>query len=181
MSNPYTGAVASALRKTQLILHSPDASGEAGSQQALLDTALQEAALVQLWRAYRAFLAEQGHQLQLGFRPGGEPETAQALAQLVAARGKFSAEVNELVSLGENPDSWFRSMELAWQALWRPAGGISMSPSDPGPGPGAVQSLIPVQQLDQTAAEPLSREALTSWLRAMNELVQRQRAHGEEW
>ena len=129
MSNPYTGVVASALRKAQLTLHASESTGEAGSQQALLETALQEAALVQLWRAYKAFLAEQGHQLQLGFRPGGEPETAAALSQLVAARGKFSAEANELVNLAENPDSWFRAMESSWQALWQPAQQCAVAPS----------------------------------------------------
>lgn len=178
MSNPYTGAVASALRKAQLILHSPESSGEAGAPQALQETALQEAALLQLWRAYRAFLAEQGHQLQLGFGPGGEPETATALATLVSARGKFSAEVNELVSLAENPDSWFQGMAAAWQALWLPAGGETQSGTVVSV---EVQSLIPVQQLDRREPEPLSRKALTSWLNALNELVQRQRAHAQEW
>ena len=178
MSNPYTGAVASALRKAQLILHSPESSGEAGTPQALQETSLQEAALLQLWRAYKAFLAEQGHQLQLGFRPGGEPETAAALAALVSARGKFSAEVNELVSLAENPDSWFQGMAAAWRALWLPAGAGAQASEVAS---AEVQSLIPVQQLDCRQPEPLSRQALTGWLRALNELVQRQRAHAQEW
>ncbi|WP_066964051.1 DUF6586 family protein [Microbulbifer sp. Q7] len=177
MSNPYTGSVASALRKAQLILQAPVPGEAADSQQALLESALQEAALMQLWRAYKAFLAEQGQQLQLGFRAGAEPDTAQALAQLVSARGKFSAEVNELVSLSENPESWFQGMQAAWEALWRPAG-TEAAQSE---GAAGVQTLIPVQQLDRAAPEPLSRDLLMKWLRALNELVVRQRAHGQEW
>jgi len=179
MSNPYTGAVASALRKAQLLLQTPDSPAQAGSQQALRETALQEAALLQLWRAYKAFLAEQGHQLQLGFRAGGEPENAAALARLVSARGKFSAEVNELVSLAENPDSWYQGMAAAWQALWLPAGGASEAAGTESAA--IVQSLIPVQQLDRQVPQPLSREALSGWLQALSELVQRQRAHAQEW
>ncbi|MBB5210574.1 DUF6586 family protein [Microbulbifer hydrolyticus] len=181
MSNPYTCAVASALRKAQLILHSLASPEGAGSQQALYESAQHEAALLQLWRAYKAFLAEQGQQLQLGFGPGGEPETAHALAQLVSARGKFSAEVNELVSLAENPDSWFQSMAAAWQALWQPATGTAQQPAASAVDAAGGQSLIPLQQLDRRAPEPLGHEALEKWLRALNELVQRQRAHGEEW
>ena len=179
MSNPYTGTVASALRRCQLILQSREAEqGDPLSPEALYESALCQGALLQLWRAYMAFLAEQGHQLQLGFAPGGEPETAQALAQLVTARGKFSAEVNELVSLAENPDSWFRGLEAAWRALWYPAGGSDQSsPTDAS----GAQSLIPVRQLDTRAPEALNRDTLGNWLRALSELIQRQRAHGQEW
>lgn len=180
MSNPYTGTVASALRRCQLILQSPASEAEQSnplSPEALYESALCQGALLQLWRAYKAFLAEQGHQLQLGFAPGGEPETAHALAQLVASRGKFSAEVNELVSLAENPDSWFQGLEAAWRALWHPAGGAAPSAADST----GAQSLIPVRQLDTRAPEALNRDSLGEWLRALNELVQRQRAHGQEW
>ncbi|WP_078085572.1 DUF6586 family protein [Microbulbifer mangrovi] len=180
MSNPYTGTVASALRRCQLILQSPEPEAEQGnplSPEALYESALCQGALLQLWRAYRAFLAEQGHQLQLGFGPGGEPETAHSLAQLVTARGKFSAEINELVSLAENPDSWFQGLEAAWRALWCPAGGAGQSAADPS----GVQSLIPVRQLDTRAPEALNRASLGKWFRALNELIQRQRAHGQEW
>ncbi|WP_295801985.1 DUF6586 family protein [uncultured Microbulbifer sp.] len=182
MSNPYTGSVASALRKCQLLL-SAAAEGEVAAvppshPAALVHAATLEGALLQLWRAYRAFLAEQAHQLSLG----AEPESATALLKLAAASHKASAEVGELVSLAENPDSWFRELEQAWRALWRFAaqqGGARASGSVSGPG--AVQNLIPSTQLAEAPAGPLSVERLEGWHRKLSELVARQRAQGQEW
>lgn len=175
MSNPYTGLVASALRKSELMLHSLDASGV--EHNALLQSALLEGALLQLWRAYRAFLAEQGHQLQLGFKPGGEPDTAIRLQELVGARGKYSAEVVELVGLEENPDSWFGAMARCWRGLWRPAAGGAQELS----AAGSVQSLIPLRQMDSSASASLDRESLRFWHRQLGELVARQRDQSREW
>lgn len=175
MSNPYTGTVASALRKAELLLQSLEA-GEAESNP-LQQSALLEGTLLQLWRAHRAFLAEQGHQLQLGFKPGGEPEAAHRLQELTAARGKFSAEVAELVGLEENPDSWFSAMARCWQGLWRPAGGGAQESA----ANNGVQTLIPLRQLDTNFSASLDRESLRHWHRQLNELVARQRAQGQEW
>nr|WP_010130560.1 DUF6586 family protein [Microbulbifer agarilyticus] len=182
MSNPYTGTVASALRKAQLLLgdHQQAASG-----QPLLGTALREAALTQLWRAYRAFLAEQGHQLQLGFAVGAEPESAQALAALVSRRGKFSGDVTELVNLSEDPQSWLSGLCGAWAGLWQ----LSIS-APPGPAgalnaASGVESMIPVRQLDNPSANPqdvsLTADNLRRWHQALVELIQRQRAQSQEW
>ncbi|MCK7597326.1 hypothetical protein M0G74_08585 [Microbulbifer sp. CAU 1566] len=172
MSNPYTGTVASALRKCQILLQSLDERGS--TENPLLQAALQEGALLQLWRAYRAFLGEQSHQLGLG--TGVVPESAAALQSLLTARGKFSADVGELVSLAENPDSWFYPMAVAWIGLWK-------LPTSAGQGPdggAGVQTLIPVRQLEDmpVAVDP---ECLNRWLRGLTELVQRQRVQGEEW
>ena len=142
-----------------------------------------EAAVLQLWRGYRGFLAEQGHQLQLGFAAGAEPATAQALAALVAQRGKFSGEANELVNLAENPDSWFAGLAVAWNKLWLlsasgPAGQAVPAKT------GAAESIIPVRQLDAAETAPdqaLTRERVQQWYQALSELVQRQRAHSQEW
>ncbi|WP_231757189.1 DUF6586 family protein [Microbulbifer elongatus] len=179
MSNPYTGTVASALRKAQLLLQS---SAQAGDTP-LLEASLLEAAVVQLWRGYRGFLAEQGHQMQLGFATGAEPETAHALAHLVAQRGKFSAEANELVSLAENPDSWFAGLCGAWHRLWA----LSVSSATTSSPASGVQSVIPVRQLDDlgrsvaTSDQPLTRERVQEWYQGLSELIQRQRAHSQEW
>ena len=176
MSNPYTGLVASALRKSELILHSLDTADD--ESPPLLRSALLEGALLQLWRAYRAFLAEQGYQLQLGFRPGGEPDTAVRLQELVSARDKYSAEVAELLDLEENPESWFAAMAHCWRGLWRPTpgGGQESSPTASG-----VQSLIPLRQVDSSTPASLSVESLRFWQRQLGELVARQRAQSVEW
>ncbi|WOX05470.1 DUF6586 family protein [Microbulbifer pacificus] len=175
MSNPYTGIVVSALRKSELLLQSLEVR-EAESNP-LLQAALLEGTLLQLWRAHRAFLAEQGHQLQLGFKPAGEPDTALRLQEMAAARGKFSAEVAELVGLEENPDSWFNAMARCWQGLWRPAGGAQES----GAANSGVRTLIPLRQLDSSFSASLDSESLRHWHRQLNELVVRQRAQGQEW
>ncbi|WP_226661922.1 DUF6586 family protein [Microbulbifer aggregans] len=173
MSNPYTGSVASALRKSQLLLESA-AEGAGAQAPALAETALLEGALLHLWRAYRAFLAEQAHQLGLG---GAEPESAQALMKLVEAGRKASAEVGELVGLMENPDSWLRSMDYAWRGLWR----LSSQASVARGGVPAVQSLIPATELRDPAEDVLSARKITFWHRSLTELVDRQRAQGQEW
>ncbi|WP_105104002.1 DUF6586 family protein [Microbulbifer pacificus] len=175
MSNPYTGMVASALRKTQLILQAQEVESVDGNR--LLQSAQLEGALLQLWRAHRAFLAEQGHQLQLGFRPGGEPDTARKLQELVLARGKFSAEVTELVSLEENPDSWFSAMARCWAALWRPTSGGDQTSATGG----GVQALIPLRQMDSIPAAGLDLENLRHWLSQLDQLILRQRDQGREW
>ena len=183
MSNPYTGTVASALRKAQLLLQS---CAEAGDNP-LLETALLESALVQLWRGYRAFLAEQGHQLQLGISAGAEPESAQALAALVSRRGKFSGEVTELVNLAEDPHSWLAGLSAAWSKLWVLSAAGSGVQATSGKSAGAVESMIPVRQLDGAAAvqevqaAPITREGVQQWLQSLSELIQRQRSHSQEW
>ena len=148
---------------------------------------MQEGALLQLWRGYRAFLGEQAHQLQLGLGAGALPESAQSLQGLVAARGKFSAEVGELVSLAENPDSWFFPMAAAWGGLWRSAAAAGKPASDGAipPSPPGVQTLIPLRQLEASSNDVapviVDADRLMAWLRALTELVQRQRVQGEEW
>lgn len=176
MSNPYTGMVASSLRKAQLILQSLE--GGEGDGNPLMQSAQLEAALLQLWKAHRAFLAEQGHQLQLGFKPGGEPETAGKLQALVTVRGKYSAEVAELVGLEENPESWFAAMARCWLALWRPASGGSNQESAAGNG---ANTLIPLRQVDLISSVSLDRDNLRHWLQQLNQLVLRQREQSQEW
>ncbi|MBY6189200.1 hypothetical protein KUV22_02090 [Microbulbifer agarilyticus] len=183
MSNPYTGTVASALRKAQLLL---GAHQQAANEQPLMDAALLESAVTQLWRAYRAFLAEQGHQLQLGFAAGAEPDSAQALAALVSQRGKFSGDVTELVNLSEDPQSWLSRLSGAWAGLWQlslstpagPAGAANVGGS-------GVETMIPVRQLDNPSARPLeaplTADNLHQWHQALVELIQRQRAQSQEW
>ncbi|WGL17265.1 hypothetical protein PVT68_02945 [Microbulbifer bruguierae] len=180
MSNPYTGLVAAALRKCQLLLNRLEAEG---SGDPLCQSALGEGALLQLWRGYRAFLAEQAHQLQLGVAPGREPESAGQLQQLVAQNGKFSAEIAELVSLAENPDSWYRQMDTAWRCLWHAPQAPSTRAQSAATG-AAVQTLIPVRQVDVSSgsgSSQLDAQSLREWHRALSELVQRQRAQGQEW
>ncbi|GAB2502735.1 DUF6586 family protein [Microbulbifer agarilyticus] len=183
MSNPYTGTVASALRKAQLLLGEPQ---QVASGQPLLDTALLEAALTQLWRAYRAFLAEQGHQLQLGFAAGSEPESAQALAALVSQRGKFSGDVTELVNLSEDPESWLSGLCRAWAGHWQLSTSAPAGPSEASNATASgVQAMIPVRQLDNPSAGPqdadMTADNLRQWYQALVELIQRQRAQSQEW
>lgn len=175
MSNPYTGSVASSLRKGQLLLEAVTEPAGAAAP-ALPETALLEGALLHLWRAYRAFLAEQAH--QLGFA-GVEPESAQALMKLVEGGQKASAEVGELVGLMENPDSWLRGMETAWRGLWR----LSSQPSgrNGGNSVSTVQPLIAVTELRDPAEGVLDVQKVTFWHRSLTELVDRQRAQGQEW
>jgi len=172
MNNPHTGTVASALRKCQLLL----VAIERCEDNATLERqALEEGALLQLWRAYKAFLAEQAHQLQLAVTP----ESAEDLHRYAAAAQKVSAEVQELLNLAENPDGWFAGLQRAWRGLWQSAGSgsgqIAVSAQSP------TVNLIPMTEVKDAAPAPLTRESLQSWLRALSELVLRQRAQSVEW
>lgn len=163
MSNPYTGAVASALRKSQLLLE-----GESGP--VLRQAAVQEGAVMQLWRAYRAFLCELAFQLQLGC----EPESASELKERAAARGTACAEAVELLELLGDSGSWLSQLQAAWLQLWKFSGGRSE-------GNGGNDNLIPLQNLSAAEIPALSEERLQVWRTALVELVRRQRAHMEEW
>lgn len=162
MSNPYTGSVASALRKAELLLtlEAPESLG----QKALL-----EAALLQLWRAYRAFLCEVSFQLQLGCEPGSESE----LRARAAERGITSGEANELMALLEQPDSWLSQLQAAWGWLW--------SFAAPGGADSRADKLIPLRNLSEAQPSELSAAGLREWQRALGELIRRQRAHSAEW
>lgn len=178
MSNPYTGSVASALRKAQLLLDLlVDSAAGSAPAEGLSQAALQEGALLQLWRAYRAFLAEQAH--QLGLR--AEPESAHGLLKMAETRQNASAEVRELASLAENRESWFSAMERAWHSLWR----LSSGPGEAGGHKGVqVQSavnLIPSTTLAEPAAAALDARGLRQWHRSLSELISRQRAQAQEW
>jgi hypothetical protein len=167
MSNPYTGSVASALRKAELLL---GAEASPGLQRA----AVQDGALLQLWRAYRAFLLELSFQLQLG----AEPETAAQLQQLAASRGKTSSEAGELLELLGDPGSWLARLRGAWEQLWRfnnesAAGNGGQRPQ--------TGKLIPVQNLAVSAPVVVDEILLREWQSALTELVRRQRAQTEEW
>ena len=162
MSNSYTGAVASALRKCQLLL------GIEGTAQ-LQHSALQEAAVLQLWRAYRAFLAELAHQLQLG----SEPESPQALAERAAAAGKTCGAAVEMQELVKDPESWLARLQSAWVQLW------SFS-AEPG-GQARPANLIAVENLSAAVPVVLEDSQIHAWHSALTELVRRQRAQSEEW
>lgn len=161
MSNPYTGTVAAALRKSELLLA---VECEAPLQRA----ALHEAAVLQLWRAYRAFLAELAYQLQLN----SEPESAQALAERAAAFGVTCGAAVELSELDVDPDSWLAQLQAAWVELW------DFSSDSGGQRPA---NLIPLQNLSATGPVELSEEVLRQWHAGLAELVRRQRAQSEEW
>ncbi|WP_346839888.1 DUF6586 family protein [Microbulbifer sp. SAOS-129_SWC] len=161
MSNPYTGTVASALRKAELLL-------AAGGDTALQRAAQQEAAVLQLWRAYRAFLAELAYLLQLG--QGVEPESPQALDERARSQGKYCAAAVEMCEL-DRGDGWLAQLQSAWVALWRFAG--------ESPRGGSAAQLIPLQDL--SVAAELSDSQLREWHRALVELVQRHRAQAQEF
>ena len=163
MSNPYTGAVASALRKAELLL-------KTGVADMPTRAAIQDAVVLQLWRAYRAFLAELAYQLQLGV----EPESARALAERAGAVGKTCAEAVELCDLGANDESWLAQLQAAWVQLW------SFS-SEGGQRDAGRAGLIPVRNLSASHNKVHDLETLDAWRRALAELVRRQRAQSEEW
>lgn len=173
MSNPYTGAVTSALRKAQLLLDGPAPEGPSAP---LARTAAHEGAVLQLWRAYRAFLAELAFQLNLG----SEPESAQALAERAAGRGISCGPAVELQELTASPESWLAQLQAAWVQLWSFSGDGA---SSTGPSAGGAQpvNLIPLQNLSAPGPVILSDEGLREWHTALRELVQRQRAQSEEW
>ncbi|KUJ84889.1 hypothetical protein AWR36_004430 [Microbulbifer flavimaris] len=165
MSNPYTGSVAAALRKASLLADLPPE----GNLQA---QALMEARLLELWRAYQAFLAELAFQLQLG----GEPGSPGALAQMALSQNKGCGEATELQALLEEPGSWLSSLEAAWQSLWQfsaDRGGQSKNAASP--------ALIPARDVGRRSVEALSAEQLEQWQSALTELIHRQRAHSAEW
>lgn len=169
MSNPYTGTVASALRKAELLLLSEVEA------TALARTAFHEAVVLQLWRAYRAFLAELAHQLQLG--EGCEPESAQALAERAAASGKTCGEAVELQELGADGDSWLAGLQAAWVQLWNFTG-------EAGPHYRGMETggqLIPVANLSSPRDMELNSTLLREWHGALAGLVRRQRAQSQEW
>lgn len=165
MTNPYTGTVAAALRKSQLLLELAPAEG-------LQRAAVQEAVLLQLWRAYRAFLGELAHQLQLG----AEPQAAAELKRAVLARGQASAEALELAALEADADSWLAALQDAWHQLWR----FSADSSARG-GATAAGQQIPVVDLGSSRPAALDSATLAEWRESLAELVRRQRAHLEEW
>ncbi|MCH9691830.1 MAG: hypothetical protein K0U59_07185 [Gammaproteobacteria bacterium] len=166
MNNPYTGVVEAILRKSQLLLDA------AGDKAPLLTEGLQEAVLIQLWRAYRGFLVEQACQLGLS----DDPQCARDLFQLTSAQGSSSAELGELLGLQEDDSSWLSAMEAAWGSLWQFSNG-SM--------PRAKRQdwqaqLIPLREM--VGAQPvLTWEILHFWQRALTELIHRQRAQAQEW
>lgn len=162
MSNPYTGSVASALRKSQLLLETDCAAP-------LQQVAMQEAVVLHLWRAYRAFLAELAFQLQLDT----EPESAQALAERALAFGKASGEAAELQELALDPDSWLSRLQAVWVQLWSFA-------TESGNRQQAA-NLIPLQNLSAPGPVQLSDDLLRDWHSALGELVRRQRAQSQEW
>ncbi|WP_193164066.1 DUF6586 family protein [Microbulbifer hainanensis] len=164
MSNPYTGAVASALRKAELLL-------QAGVGDAPTRAAIQDAVVLELWRAYRAFLAELAYQLQLGV----EPESARALADRASAMGKTCAEAAELCGLGADDDSWLAQLQVTWVQLW------SFSSESGQRKAGGAVDLIPARNLSAPQSRVLDFATLDEWRRALAELVRRQRAHSEEW
>ncbi|WP_323844062.1 DUF6586 family protein [Microbulbifer magnicolonia] len=161
-ANPYTGSVASALRKSELLL-------QAGGGAPLQRAALQEAAVFQLWRAYRAFLAELAFQLQLN----AEPESAQALGERARAFGKTSSEAAELEGLAADPDSWLAGLQSSWVQLWSFSGETDRKRES--------ANLIPAQNLSAPGPVQLTDDLLRDWHSALNELVRRQRAQSEEW
>ncbi|MEW5248456.1 DUF6586 family protein [Microbulbifer sp. 2201CG32-9] len=162
MSNPYTGTVTSALRKSELLLAGRPAQG-------LQAAALREAALMQLWRAYLAYLAELSFQLQLGL----EPQSAAELQQRLQASAKASGEVAELIALEEDPCSWLSQLLACWRLLWRPGKANA----------GAQVGVDLISTGNRATANPesLNDVRLRAWHLALQELVQRHRAHTEEW
>lgn len=162
MTNPYTGAVASALRKCELLLGVEDSSP-------LQRSALQEAAVLQLWRAYRAFLAELAHQLQLG----SEPESPQALSERASAVGKSCGEALEMQELIRDPESWLARLQASWVQLWSFSAETDRQ--------ARPANIIPVQNLSASGPAELEDGEIHAWHSALSELVRRQRAHSEEW
>ncbi|MFA0811974.1 DUF6586 family protein [Microbulbifer epialgicus] len=161
MSNPYTGQVASALRKAQLLL-------QMTCETPLQRTALEEGVILQLWKAYKAFLAELSHQLQLDI----EPESLQIIADSLEAQGRASNEVKELQQLGSESDTWLSQLLLIWSRL------LSLSPSPEPIRKGA--NLIPLHNVASPVPLVVSAEVLQEWHAALSELVHRQRANLEE-
>ncbi|WHI46669.1 DUF6586 family protein [Microbulbifer sp. JMSA004] len=162
MSNSYTIHVTSALRKSQLLLQQP-------WDLPLQRDALEEAALMQLCKAYRAFLAEQAAQLQLGF----EPESPQLIIDALGVQGRASAEANELSGLVGDPQSWLSHMLYAWEEQQKISVGADEKQQQ--------VNLIPLHnEVAKPEFAPLSKELLLQWHRSLNELVVRQRAHLDE-
>ncbi|AOS97792.1 hypothetical protein AUP74_02390 [Microbulbifer aggregans] len=163
MSNPHTGSVAAALRKAALLA---DIEPDGNLQRQALD----EARLLQLRRAYQAFLAELAFQLQLG----GQPDSALALARLAESQGKGCGEARELLELLEEPDSWLSSLERAWAGLWDFSGDANQQrASEP--------TLIPSRDLGRRPLEALNGQQVDHWQSALSEIIRRQRAHSAEW
>ncbi|WKD51330.1 DUF6586 family protein [Microbulbifer spongiae] len=163
MTNLYTGLVVSALRKCQLLLQ---LSGES----ALQNRALQEAALFQLWKAYKAYLAELANELQLGF----EPESLQVVLDSLKSRGVVSSEARELSLLYADPDSWLSKLLQCWRKLQQYAPTPTMESARKG------ANLIPLCSMASPTSGALSAEILLKWHGALSELVRRQRASLEE-
>lgn len=161
MSNPHTGQVVSALRKTQLLL-------QLSSETPLQRVALEEAAVLQLWKAYRAFLAELSHQLQLGL----ESDSLQVIADSLESQGRASIEVKELQQLSEEPCSWLSQLLQAWAQLVSAPSNTKDKLDSP--------NLIPLHNLAASELVTISDEVLLQWHASLSELVRRQRANLEE-
>lgn len=126
------------------------------------ETALAEAVLFHLHVAYCAYLRE----ILQHFKLTGTADNAQQVAELLRVQQLHSADIDELVKL-EQGSEWLAQMRAAYAT----ATNIDMVPV-----PDASAAITLCDVTTQSDASTCSE-----WLRQFHALLQRQRAHAQEW
>lgn len=125
-----------------------------------------EAMIHHLYALYRSYLTE----LSLIYQgPERDFESASSLAAIMSEKGTQAAEINELLVLEADVDSWLSRLLGASTVVYRPVESQRLS-----------QMGIPLVQL--AAAEKVSSIGfLTGAYEAITQLIETQRALSEEW
>lgn len=149
-------------RRVDEKLYSAESVLAADAADAAVETALAEAALFHLHVAYRAYLREILDHFQLE----ATADSAQHAAQLLRARNRRSADVDELAEL-ERSGGWPAQLLVAYAA----AAGIDAAPVP------AMNAGITLRDI----SAQLTIDVCATWLQQFCELLQRQREHAQEW
>lgn len=152
MPNPFRHRVNYCLQEARRVLAKGEGSGHAA----------EETAVFFLWRAYRLYLRELAHQLNL---KDAAFVGADALAQALAAKGSCSEAVAELQALEQQ--GWAHELCRQWQECLEPV--IARPEGKPG---------VIMSDHAMTVQLPEKPAVLLAELEA---LLDRQRMVGEEW
>lgn len=126
------------------------------------ETALAEAALFHLNVAYRAYL----HEILEHFKLVITADSAQQVAALLREQHLHSADIDELVKL-EQSGEWPARMHAAYIAA------ANAEFASPPAGSAAIALRDVTMQIDGSVC--------AAWLQQFHALLQRQRAHAQEW
>lgn len=157
-------------RATMALLDS--LSPPANASQRMQQQALLDAGGFHLVCAYRHYLRELGENYALP--KVAQIDSEEELRKAFNAQGKMPAELQELVQLCENGDSWLARLKADFQACWEFPNIRAAT---------AEEGKIQLVDLDAAPAsgEPILRSRLTDWYHALTDLIARQRETSAEY